>query len=72
MKSKNRAINTIRIGAALTLLLTGCTGYRLGSMLPPEIKTVYVPTFANQTTEPLLEMEATDAVIVEFQQDGSF
>ena len=71
MKHKNKVISTIRISATLALLLTGCTGYRLGSMLPPEIKTVYVPTFANQTTEPLLEMEATDAVIIGFQRDGS-
>jgi hypothetical protein len=51
--------------------LMGCAGYRLGSSLPPDIKTVYVPTFENQTGEPLLETEVTRAVIQEFQRDGT-
>jgi hypothetical protein len=62
-------------GLALTLLsalsLTGCAGYQLGSMLPPDIKTVSVPTFANKTREPLLEVECTQAALREFQKDGS-
>lgn len=51
--------------------LTGCIGYRLGSMLPPNIKTVYVPTFVNNTTEPQIEGRATDATMIEIQRDGS-
>jgi len=49
----------------------GCVGYRLGSMVPPDIRSVYVPTFVNQTGEPLLEIETTRAAIQEFQKDGS-
>lgn len=56
---------------AITLGLPGCLGYRLGSMLPADIKTVYVPTFLNETTEPLIEIEATSGVIDELQKDGS-
>lgn len=56
---------------AVALLGPGCAGYRLGSMLPPDIKSVAVPTFVNRTTEPLAEVEATRAVIQEFQKDGS-
>lgn len=56
---------------AATLLLSGCTGYRVGSMLPGDVKTVHVPTFINKTTEPLLEIDTTQAVIEEFQRDGS-
>jgi hypothetical protein len=52
-------------------LLPGCVGYRLGSMLPPEIKTVHVPTFVNQTTEPQLELDTTRFALQEFQKDGS-
>lgn len=52
-------------------LLPGCTGYRLGSMLPPEIKTVHVPTFINQTGEPQLELDTTRFALQEFQKDGS-
>jgi outer membrane lipopolysaccharide assembly protein LptE/RlpB len=56
---------------AALALLNGCAGYQLGSMLPPDIQKVYVPTFVNQTTEPFIEIETTQATIVEFQLDGS-
>ncbi|MDA1043962.1 MAG: LptE family protein [Verrucomicrobia bacterium] len=58
---------------ATTLLLhfTGCAGYRLGSSLPPNVRSVYVPTFINDTDEPSLETEVTRAVIQEFQRDGT-
>lgn len=57
--------------AVLGFGLSGCAGYRVGSMLPPDIKTVYVPTFVNKTKEPLLEVDTTAAVIEEIQKDGS-
>ena len=57
--------------ALLALWLPGCVGYRVGSMLPPDITTVYVPTFVNRTSEPQIEVEATKATIAEFQKDGS-
>jgi hypothetical protein len=57
--------------AVLALGLPGCAGYRVGSMLPPDIKTVHVPTFVNKTKEPLLEVDTTAAVIEEIQKDGS-
>ena len=49
----------------------GCLGYRLGSSLPAGIRTVHVPTFKNQTPEPLIEAQATQAAILEFQKDGT-
>ena len=57
--------------ATVSLLLTGCAGYRVGSMLPGDVKTVHVPTFVNRTTEPLLELDTPQAVIQELQRDGS-
>lgn len=51
--------------------LTGCVGYRLGSMLPPDIRSVYIPTFVNKTDEPLIESDTTEAAIKEFQKDGT-
>lgn len=51
--------------------LVGCVGYRLGSTLPPDIKTVYVPLFANKSREPLVENNATAALIAELQKDGT-
>lgn len=53
------------------LLLSGCTGYQLGSQLPADIQSVYVPTVSNQTNEPLLENEVTKAVLSQIQRDGS-
>lgn len=57
--------------AVLAIGLTGCAGYRLGSMLPTDIETVYVPSILNETSEPLIEIETTRAVIEQIQRDGS-
>ncbi len=52
---------------------SACTqfGYRVGSMLPADVKTVYVPTVINKSGEPLNESEITAATINELQIDGS-
>ena len=71
--------NPFAIGAGaamcgLLLLLfsgVGCVGYHLGSMLPPDIQTVHVPTFVNETEEPLIEAESTRAALRAIQRDGS-
>jgi hypothetical protein len=57
--------------AALALLMPGCVGYRLGTTLPPDVKTIYVATFVNQTGEPGIETAATRATRQEFQKDGT-
>lgn len=66
-------IKSIGLLTLLGLVLgsAGCAGYRLGSMLPPDIKSVYVPSFINETGEPLIEIECQRAVIEELQRDGS-
>lgn len=61
----------LRAAVVMPLLLAGCVGYQLGSMLPEDIETIHVPTFVNTTKEPLLEVETTRAVIAELQKDGS-
>lgn len=79
MKKKTRTTLSKPLGnlvaATLALVtaaaLTGCAGYRLGSMLPPDIRTVYVPTFVNETDEPLLEVVTTRETLREIQLDGS-
>ena len=55
----------------LLLLSAGCANYRLGSMLPDDIRTVYMPTCLNQTTEPLIEQDVTQAILSQIQMDGS-
>ena len=60
------------LGMALVLLaLPGCVGYRLGSTLPPDVKSIYVKLFVNKCNEPLLEIDTTNATIAEFQKDGT-
>lgn len=60
------------LGLALVMLtLPGCVGYRLGSTLPPDVKSIYVHLFINKCNEPLLEIDTTNATIAEFQKDGT-
>ena len=56
--------------AAAVVLASGC-GYRVGTLLPPSIQTIYVPLFTNATDEPRLEVEVTNAVIQRIQEDGT-
>jgi hypothetical protein len=55
----------------LYVLLTDGCAYRLGSTLPPGIRTVHIANFVNHSGEPQLEVETTRAVIQEFQKDGT-
>ena len=66
----NRTLASFAAAAAL-LLAAGCANYRLGSMLPEDIRTVYMPTCVNQTTEPLIEQDVTAAILSQIQMDGS-
>lgn len=59
----------------LALLVGGCAGYHVGPATPAHlkhIKTVAVPTFANTTLTPRIEVLVTDTVIKQIQQDGTF
>jgi hypothetical protein len=60
---------TLLASAALTVL-AGCANYKLGTTLPPHLKSVYVETFKNSTKEPQLETKITSEIIREFQRDG--
>ncbi len=57
--------------AALPLAGGGCVGYRLGSSLPPGVRTIAVPTLVNETDEPLIETECTRQVLAALIRDGS-
>ena len=59
----------------LAFLLGGCGGYQLGPATPGylrQIHTIAVPTFANSTLVPRIEVLVTSTVIKQFQQDGTF
>jgi hypothetical protein len=66
-----RCGSVVALSAVLGLAAAGCAGYRLGSTLPPNIKTVHVSAFLNKSGEPQLENSATRAAIQEFQRDGT-
>jgi hypothetical protein len=59
------------LALAAACMVSGCAGYSVGSMLPGNIKTVFVPNLTNQTGEPDIENMATDALIEAFQKDGT-
>lgn len=61
----------IAIFLALTVLAGGCSSYKLGSMLPPNIETVHMSTVVNETNEPLIENDITTSILSELQRDGS-
>lgn len=67
----NRTLALPLAAGSILLLLCGCAGYRLGSMLPSDIHTVYMPTCVNKTTEPLIEQDVTRAILSRIQMDGS-
>ena len=59
----------------LALLVGGCAGYHVGPATPAHlkhIKTIAVPTFANTTLTPRIEVLVTGTVIKQLQQDGTF
>lgn len=54
----------------LVFLVSGC-GYRVGSLLPKDLKTIAVPMFKNNTPEPEIETMITNGIIQEFILDGT-
>lgn len=66
-----RVIAVALLSAVLLPVVSGCAGYRLGSMLPEDIESIYIPTIRNATNEPLVEIETTQALLRELQTDGS-
>lgn len=59
------------LAISFSVLNSGCLGYRLGSTLPSNIKTIAIQAFGNRSGEPLAEHELTKTTIREFQKDGT-
>jgi outer membrane lipopolysaccharide assembly protein LptE/RlpB len=61
--------------AAGSLFLSGCLGYHIGPAKPSVMRDVHViavPTFANKTLLPRIEVLVTDTLIKQLQQDGTY
>lgn len=59
----------------LACVVGGCAGYHVGPATPAylrDIKSIAVPTFANTTLTPRIEVLVTNTVIKQFQQDGTY
>jgi len=57
------------------LALGGCLGYRIGPAKPhylQDVHSIAVPVFDNKTLIPRVETLVTDAVVKQFQQDGTY
>ena len=60
---------------ALAVLFSGCAGYKIGPIQPKRmraVQTIAVPSFRNDTLEPRVEVLLANAVIKQFQQDGTY
>jgi len=66
-----RRIGFLVVGLLVVMVVGGGCGYRVGTLLPEHIRTIAVPVFVNQTNEPQLEIQATNAVINELATDGT-
>ena len=63
------------VAPVLLLVLASCAGYRIGPAKPAHLSAVNklaVPTFKNETLEPRLATLMTNAVIKQFQVDGTY
>jgi hypothetical protein len=61
--------------AFVALLFSGCAGYHIGPIKPKfmaDIHTLAVSSFKNDTLEPRVEVALANAVIKQFQQDGTY
>jgi hypothetical protein len=54
----------------LVNLLAGGCGYTVGVHLPPDVKTIAVPTFKNLTQQPAVEDVMTSAMVTAFSNTG--
>jgi hypothetical protein len=69
LRTSRRLVPTLL--AAGCLLLPGCAGYRVGPVGKLSYRSVAVPMFKNETHQPQLEAQITNAIIKRFQADGT-
>ena len=77
MRSAECGMRNNRIKALVLVLLACCSlsscGYHFsgtGAIVPEGVRTLAVPVFFNETNEPYVDVEVTQAVVEEFMTDG--
>ena len=58
--------------AAVVMVCAGCSGYRLGSPVPQELRTIHVPAFENRTEYPMVGAVAAQQLMDAIIEDGTF
>ena len=56
---------------AAVLFLTGCSGYKIGRIMHPQIKTVAIGKIVNKTDQPRLALYMKEKLKERFMQDAS-
>ena len=64
-------LSLIFLSGAFAITGPGCSHYSTRGRLPQYIKTVYIPTFENETAEFILAQEITDAVTERFLSEAN-
>ncbi|MBI2216541.1 MAG: LptE family protein [Candidatus Rokubacteria bacterium] len=64
-----RIAGSVLLAAVVVAAVSGC-GYTVGGSLPSHIRTVGVPIFGNQTSEPGVEALITRAIVEAFSTNG--
>lgn len=59
------------ISLLICLITNGCKGYKVGSLMHPQIKTIAFKSFGNDTDEPRLSIFMMEKLREAFMKDGS-
>lgn len=70
MRQHRATIARIRVLTTLAALWTAGCGYTFRSPIPEHLRTVYIPTFENETREFQLTQQLTERVIDEFLNES--
>lgn len=62
----------LSVASIAAMLFSGCSGYRWGTTVPEEFRSVSVPVFENLTSVSEIGPIVTQYTLREFQREGSF
>ncbi len=64
-------MKSILIALPAMIALGGCLNYQLGTTLPPELRSVHVPSVRNTSLEPGLDTTMSSSLLREIQREGT-
>ncbi|MCM8541148.1 MAG: LPS assembly lipoprotein LptE [Lentisphaeraceae bacterium] len=63
--------NKLLLSLIFALLITGCTGYKVGNLIHPQIKTIGIGKIKNTTDQPRVSLFLREKLKERFMQDAS-